>query len=127
MELVQDNVLMDDGFNLGDSDNNDSLDVNDLFDQYSDDGSWFLLLLGNSDSNSNLLQDQFSSDNSLLQDSSMNCNLYVDVSNNLSSDDDQSSVFNSMSVNCNVEMLGDLSNHNSNLLNSDSQFSDDGN
>jgi len=124
---VQDNVLMDDGFNLGDSDNNDSLDVNDLFDQYSDDGSWFLLLLGNSDSNSNLLQDQFSSDNSLLQDSSMNCNLYVDVSNNLSSDDDQSSVFNSMSVNCNVEMLGDLSNHNSNLLNSDSQFSDDGN
>jgi hypothetical protein len=127
MELVQDNVLMDDGFNLGDSDNNDSLDVNDLFDQYSDDGSWFLLLLGNSDSNSNLLQDQFSSDNSLLQDSSMNYNLYVDVSNNLSSDDDQSSVFNSMSVNCNVEMLGDLSNHNSNLLNSDSQFSDDGN
>lgn len=124
---MQDNVLMDDGFNLGDSDNNDSLDVNDLFDQYSDDGSWFLLLLGNSDSNSNLLQDQFSSDNSLLQDSSMNCNLYVDVSNNLSSDDDQSSVFNSMSVNCNVEMLGDLSNHNSNLLNSDSQFSDDGN
>lgn len=124
---MQDNVLMDDGFNLGDSDNNDSLDVNDLFDQYSDDGSWFLLLLGNSDSNSNLLQDQFSSDNSLLQDSSMNYNLYVDVSNNLSSDDDQSSVFNSMSVNCNVEMLGDLSNHNSNLLNSDSQFSDDGN
>lgn len=125
MELSLDNSLMDDGLNLGDSDNNDLLDVNGLFDQYPDDGSWFLLLLGNSDLNSNLLQNQFSSDNSLLQDNSMNFNLDFDVKNNLSSDDDQSFVFNSLSVDCNLKMLGDLFNQNSNLLNSDCQFSDD--
>lgn len=68
---------------------------------------------------------QFSSDNSLLQDNSMNLNLDFDVSNNLSSDDDQSFVFNSLFVNCNLKMLGDLFNQDSNLLNSDLQFSDD--
>jgi len=125
MELSLDNSLMDDGFNLGDSDNNDLLGVNGLFDQYLDDGCWFLLLLGNSDLNRNFLQDQFSSDNSLLQDNSMNSNLDFDVSNNLSSDDDQSFVFNSLSVNCDLKMFGDLFDHNSNLLNSDSQSSDD--
>lgn len=55
----------------------------------------------------------------------MNFNLDFDVSNNLSSDDDQSFVFNSLFVNCNLKMLGDLFNQDSNLLNSDSQFSDD--
>lgn len=125
MELSLNNSLVDDGLNLGDSDNNNLLGVNGLFDQFLDDDSWFLLLLGNSDLNSDLLQDQFSSDNSLLQDNSMNFNLDFDVSNNLSSDDDQSSVFNSLFVNCNLKMLGDLFNQDSNLLNSDSQSSDD--
>lgn len=101
--------------------------MNGLFEQYLDDGSWFLLLLGDSDLNSNLLQDQFSSDNSLLQDNSMNSNLDFDVSNNLSSDDDQSSVFNPLFDNCNLEMPDDLFNHNLSLLNSDCQFSDDRN
>lgn len=57
----------------------------------------------------------------------MNFNLDFDVSNNLSSDDDQSSVFNCLFVNCNLKMLGDLFNQDSNLLNSDCQFSDDRN
>lgn len=55
----------------------------------------------------------------------MNFNLDFDVSNNLSSDDDQSFVFNMLFVNCNLKMLGDLFNQDSNLLNSDCQFSDD--
>lgn len=55
----------------------------------------------------------------------MDFNLDFDVSNNLSSDDDQSFVFNSLSVNCNSKMFGDLFNQDSNLLNSYSQSSDD--
>jgi hypothetical protein len=127
MELNLDNRLLDDELNLGDSDNNDLLGVNCLFDQYLDDGSWFLLFLGNSDLNSNLLQDQFSSNNSLLQDNSMNSNLDFDVKNNLSSDDDQSSVFNLLSVNHDLDLDFDLRNHLFSLLNSDCQFSDDRN
>jgi len=125
MELFQDNGLMDNSLNLGDSDNNDLLGVVGLFDQYLDDGSWFLLLLGNSNLNSNFLQDQFSSDNSLLQDNSMNSNLDFDGSNNLSSDDDQFFVFSLLFVNGNLKMFDDLFNHLLSLLNSDCQFSDD--
>jgi len=42
MELSQDNRLVNDGLNLGDSNNNDLLNVNGLFDQSLDDDSWFL-------------------------------------------------------------------------------------
>lgn len=42
MELSLNNSLVDDGLNLGDSDNNNLLDVNGLFDQFLDDDSWFL-------------------------------------------------------------------------------------
>jgi len=126
MELFQDNGLMDNSLDLGDSDNNDLLGGVGLFDQYLDDGSWFLLLLGNSNLNRNFLQDQFSSDNSLLQDNSMNSNLDSDCSNNLSSDDDQFFVFSLLSVNGNLKMFDDLFNHLLSLLNFHCQFSDDG-
>merc|ERR1711957_234489 len=110
MELFQDNGLMDNSLDLGDSDNDDLLGGVGLFDQYLDDGSWFLLLLGNSNLNRNFLQDQFSSDNS----------------NNLSSDDDQFFVFSLLSVNGNLKMFDDLFNHLLSLLNFHCQFSDDG-
>lgn len=42
MELSLNNSLVDDVLNLGDSDNNNLLDVNGLFDQFLDDDSWFL-------------------------------------------------------------------------------------
>jgi hypothetical protein len=115
MELSLDNVLGDNMLDLDDSLLDNLLSLNLFLDQFLDDGSWFLLFNGNLDLNADLLDDDLSMDNSLLQVGMMFLNLDLDVFNKFLLDDLQSLVFNLLLLNQDLNLLFDLLNQNLDL------------
>jgi hypothetical protein len=125
MELSLDDVLGDNSLDLDDSLNDNLLSFDLSLDQFLDDGSWFLLFNSNLDLNADLLQDDFSVNDSLLQVDSVSLNLDLDVFNKLSSDDNQFLVFRFLVFNHDLKLLSDLLDQNLDLSHLDDKSVND--